>query len=135
MNTASSTYADISRANARYLAEAVGGYSKFAEKVGLSDSQVSQILGKNPIRNIGVKTARRIEEAFDKPIGWIDQPHDENGITALTMGPADDLLSTEIRILRANNAKAAACLRAFETANSKDKENLVALALSLLEDE
>lgn len=70
------TYADISRANARYLADSVGGFARFAESVGLSDSQVSQILGKKPIRNIGVKTARRIEQAFDKPLGWIDQPRD-----------------------------------------------------------
>lgn len=63
------TYADISRRNARALADSVGGFSRFAEKVGVSESQVSQLLGKNPIRNIGVKTARRIEEAFEKPLG------------------------------------------------------------------
>jgi hypothetical protein len=35
-----STYADISRGNARYVAEQVGGFSKFAEKVGVVDAEV-----------------------------------------------------------------------------------------------
>jgi hypothetical protein len=128
------TYADISRANARYLAESVGGFARFAEKVGLADAQVSQVLGKNPIRNIGVKTARRIEVAFAKPLGWIDQPHDENGLAALSVETTDDLLATELRILRDHVAKAAACLRAVESANEIDQRNLVSLALSLLEE-
>lgn len=127
------TYADISRNNARGLAHAVGGFARFAEKVGVSESQVSQILGKNPIRNIGVKTARRIEEAFDKPLGWLDQPHETSSSTEASL--SHDLAETELRILRDQVSKAAACLRAFQAANDIDRQHLVSLALTLLEED
>ncbi len=32
------TYADISRRNARILADSAGGFARFAEKVGVSES-------------------------------------------------------------------------------------------------
>jgi transcriptional regulator with XRE-family HTH domain len=67
---------EITRANARMLMETAGSSAAFGERVGLSNSQVSQLLGRNPIRNIGFKLARRIEEAFDKPTGWLDVPQD-----------------------------------------------------------
>lgn len=88
----------------RELSLTVGGFSRFAEKVGVSESQVSELLGKNPIRNIGVKTARRIEEAFEKPLGWIDQLHEENA--AAVMLSSSDLAETELRILRDQVGKA-----------------------------
>ncbi len=129
-----SIYSDISRANARYLAESVGGFKRFGEKVGLAESQVSQLLGKNPNRNIGVKIARRIEDAFDKPLGWIDQRHKETGLAELSDAAMNEILSTELRILRDHVAKVSACLRATETANEVDKRNLINLALSILEE-
>ena len=43
--------------------------------VDMEGSQVSQIIGKNPIKNIGNSIAKRIEVAFAKPEGWLDQPH------------------------------------------------------------
>lgn len=66
---------EITRANARMLM-ADSTAAAFGERVGLSNSQVSQMLGKNPRRNIGFKLARRIEEAFGKPTGWLDEPHE-----------------------------------------------------------
>lgn len=44
----------------------------------MSDSQASQIVGKNPTRGIGNAVAPRIEDAFGKKPGWLDQVHDEN---------------------------------------------------------
>lgn len=129
-----STYSDISRTNARYLADSVGGFRRFGERVGLAESQVSQLLGKNPSRNIGVKVARRIEEAFEKPLGWIDQRHGESGLAELSEVAMNELLSTELRILKDQVAKVSACLRATETANEIDKRNLISLALSILEE-
>ncbi|PXX42038.1 hypothetical protein [Undibacterium pigrum] len=129
-----SIYSDISRANARYLAESVGGFRRFGEKVGLAEAQVSQLLGKNPRRNIGVKIARRIEEAFEKPLGWIDQRHEEAGLAELSEAAMNELLSTELGILRDQVAKVSACLRATATANEVDKKNLIHLALSILEE-
>lgn len=61
--------------NTRYLVEIAGGVSNFAEKIGKGQSQASQFAGTNPIKGIGNKVAREIEEAFEKPHGWLDIPH------------------------------------------------------------
>ena len=51
-----------------------------AEKLGKDDSQVSQWLNRSPNsgtgkpRNISSKSARAIEDAFSKPVGWMDTP-------------------------------------------------------------
>ncbi|WP_312087617.1 LexA family protein [Acinetobacter variabilis] len=62
--------------NTRYLVDQIGGVSNFAEKIGKSQSQASQFAGTNPIKGIGNKVAREIEEAFGKPHGWLDIQHD-----------------------------------------------------------
>lgn len=66
---------EIRRQNARYLAGKAGGISAFAELVGKSQSQMSQLIGKNPRKSIGRQIAREIEEACGKPHGWLDQTH------------------------------------------------------------
>ena len=58
------------------LVEAAGGQARFAEIVGISPSQAWQIAGSSPVRGIGSKMAARIEQAFDKPAGWLDWPDD-----------------------------------------------------------
>ncbi|WP_151959564.1 LexA family protein [Acinetobacter bereziniae] len=63
--------------NTRLLVEQVGGVSSFADKIGKGQSQTSQFAGTNPIKGIGNKVAREIEDAFDKPHGWLDHLHDE----------------------------------------------------------
>ncbi len=60
-------------ANARALAKAEGRQVDFGEKLGMSESQVSQIIGRNPSRSIGDDTAARIEDAYLKPGGWLDE--------------------------------------------------------------
>ncbi|MDV2468300.1 S24 family peptidase [Acinetobacter chinensis] len=62
--------------NTRLLVEQAGGVSSFADKIGKGQSQTSQFAGTNPIKGIGNKVAREIEEAFDKPHGWLDLPQD-----------------------------------------------------------
>ncbi|WP_288366564.1 hypothetical protein [uncultured Acinetobacter sp.] len=64
--------------NTRYLVDSVGGVSNFAEKIGKGQSQTSQIAGTNPIKGIGNKVAREIEDAFGKPHGWLDVQHLED---------------------------------------------------------
>jgi hypothetical protein len=120
MLTPKFAYADTIRENAKFLADSIGGLARFSEKVGISDSHVSQIIGKNPTRNIGSKMARRIEAAFEKPIGSIDRQR--HGID---FGEA----SAELAALKETTAKASACLGAPDI----DRENLVKLALTLLE--
>lgn len=62
--------------NTRLLVDQVGGVSSFADKIGKGQSQASQFAGTNPIKGIGNKVAREIEEAFDKPHGWLDLPQE-----------------------------------------------------------
>lgn len=69
------TNAEIRRENARWLAAQCGGPTLFADKLELSQSRVSQLIGQNPVKNIGTATARKIEEAFGKPMGWLDVPN------------------------------------------------------------
>lgn len=55
--------------------EALAGNRKrkeCAEKWGTSSSVLSQILSKNPVRNLGDELARRIETAEDLPKGYLD---------------------------------------------------------------
>lgn len=63
---------DTRRENARRLAAAAGGLAEFGRKTGMENSQVSQIIGKNPTKNIGNIVAARIERAFDLAEGSLD---------------------------------------------------------------
>lgn len=73
--------------NARDLMNESGlSRTDFAEKVGLSYNLISQYIGKNPTKNIGDETANKIEEAFGKPKGFLDQAN------AVSM-PAGDALN------------------------------------------
>jgi plasmid maintenance system antidote protein VapI len=128
-------YSEIVRVNTRFLAEQAGGIAKFAEKMKMSDPQASQIIGKTPSRNIGHRLARRIETVFDKPVGWIDQVHSESGLAMLEPQIMLEQTANELSVLKEQVRRAAACLRAYGTAESADRETLVGLALSLLEEE
>jgi len=60
--------------NARDLMKESGlSRTDFAEKIGLSYNLISQYIGKNPTKNIGDETAAKIEQAFNKPKGFLDQ--------------------------------------------------------------
>lgn len=77
----------------RELVTAEGGLARFAEKVGMSNSQASQIAGKKPIRNIGNTVAARIEEAFGKPTGWLDaEPDQQENLAADVVAEEDGTL-------------------------------------------
>lgn len=64
--------------NTRILVGQVGGVSNFANKINKGQSQTSQFAGTTPIKGIGNKVAREIEEAFGKPHGWLDVVHQED---------------------------------------------------------
>lgn len=76
---------DLRLHNARRLVEEAGGPSGFAKKLGMSDSQASQVVGSNPTRGIGNGLAPRIEKAFGKPTGWLDMEHDAVESTAAAL--------------------------------------------------
>lgn len=69
------TNAEIRLENARRLASEVGQPADFARRLGMSDSQMGQLIGRNPVRNIGPRIARRMEEVCGKPEGWLDVEH------------------------------------------------------------
>ncbi len=69
--------------NTRFLVEQVGGVSNFAEKLSKGQSQTSQFAGSSPIKGIGNKVAREIEDAFNKPHGWLDIIHNHAEQTLL----------------------------------------------------
>lgn len=61
--------------NARYLADKDGSMTDFANKLDKGLSQIGQLIGATPIKNIGNKIAREIEIAFNQEPGWLDTPH------------------------------------------------------------
>lgn len=66
------TREEIRRENARRLAEKAGGKSDFARILDMEPSQVSQLIGPKPTKNIGNNIAKRIEIAFGQPPGSLD---------------------------------------------------------------
>lgn len=78
------TSAEIRRENARRLAAEIGSPADLARRLEMSDSQMGQLIGRNPVRNIGPKIARRIEEVCGRPTGWLDVDHGDVTPTSLT---------------------------------------------------
>ena len=72
-------------ANTRKLIEQCGGVTVFADKIGKSQSQASQIAGENPIKGIGNKIAAEIEAAFGLERGWLDRVHLPLGIDPISI--------------------------------------------------
>lgn len=91
------TSSDIRLANLRELIKKAGGPADAARKLDMDDSQLSQVAGKHPSRNIGTSLARRIEKAFRKPEGWLDMPHAQLALQERAdrnVAPARDLQRT-----------------------------------------
>lgn len=51
-----------------------GKQGEMAEKLGMSESQLSQLIGKNPSKPIGNRLARKIEKKLGLPRGHLDTP-------------------------------------------------------------
>lgn len=68
------TIYEIRLSNTKKLMKEMGlTRTEFAEKIEMSYNLVSQYIGKNPTKNIGDDTAEKIEKAFKKPKGFLDQ--------------------------------------------------------------
>lgn len=83
---------EIRRENLRKIAEKLGGLSKIGEILGRNRSQMSHIIGPNPVRGIGENLAREIEIALKLKSGYLDTQVEEkkNGIIN------DDEVKTEL---------------------------------------
>ena len=69
------TIISVRLSNARQLAEQCGGQQRFADRMNMSRQQASHIIGRRPHKNIGHELARRIEQVFEMPVGWLDLDH------------------------------------------------------------
>ncbi|MBP8005840.1 MAG: LexA family transcriptional regulator [Acinetobacter sp.] len=80
------TIHEIRLSNARKLMNDSGlSRSEFADKIEMSYSLLSQYIGKNPTKNIGDETAEKIEHAFGKPKGFLDQAgNGDSGISTIS---------------------------------------------------
>lgn len=83
---------DIRKANLEHLLEkhlATSGNTKasFAEALGISAPQLSQLLGEKSVRNVGDKMARKIEFALGFPNGWLDSMHSNAALDANVSNP------------------------------------------------
>lgn len=100
--------------NTRLLVEQAGGVSNFAEKIGKGQSQTSQFAGTTPIKGIGNKVAREIEEAFGKPHGWLDVIHQKHNNSNPLNESDDDLITRD-------NDDLQALIRALKSLESQGK--------------
>jgi transcriptional regulator with XRE-family HTH domain len=112
---------DVRRENLQRLREEIGSVGELAEKLGKSQSQVSQWLnasthsssGKR--RTISSGSCREIEKAFGRPDGWMDIEH-------VPLALAE---TSEANALRAILADASADLRllsVYRLANADQRE-------------
>lgn len=73
--------ASIRRDNLRALVKKSGGQASFAKKIDMELSQLSQIIGPNPTRNIGSRLARKIEKLVGLIYGDLDAVEMETPVT------------------------------------------------------
>ncbi|OZI58723.1 hypothetical protein [Bordetella genomosp. 1] len=63
------------RDNLRSLAQKSNGPAALARRLGITNtSYLSQLIGKQPTRNISETTARKIEAELGLSAGWLDVP-------------------------------------------------------------
>lgn len=96
------TCKEVRYENARALAAA--GPADFARRVSdvsekpMSGQQANQIIGPSATRGIGDDIARRIEAAYGKENGWLDNDHNKNDLDAAISGD-NNALSDEAKAL------------------------------------
>ena len=103
---------DIRDANFRFLltkfadenpGPALGLLRRISRTLGLDENLLSQL--KIRKRTIGPKTARKLEEAFGMPVGWLDSEHEEFLPRDVTEKRLMQRLLKRLRQLHDDNAK------------------------------
>lgn len=104
---------DVRRDNLRRLRDELGGVQELADRLGKSQSQISQWLNASTHsatgkpRTISSGSCREVERSLQKPEGWMDVEHgpltvvQSNETTALRKVLAD--ASAEVRLLSVYN--------------------------------
>ena len=101
---------EIRLENARQLANSIGGVVAMSERLGKSQPQVSHFIGGKPVKNIGNKIARQIEEAFNKENGWLDNLHTQSNdiahdalSNATNKTPLTDFLAVPLGLMQGHD--------------------------------
>jgi hypothetical protein len=78
------------KANLRLLIDKWGGVTSLAKKLGHNNpSYLSQLTGPRSSRDISERAARKIEEALDLKLGWLDADHQSATFTQEKSPPPD----------------------------------------------
>ena len=100
---------DIRRKNCLALIKRFDTHTEFASKVGLTRTQLSQMVGASHSVNIGHIIARRIEQRCDMPRFWLDTDHDVPEATeSNAVGVQEMMIESVIllhRVLKRNKIK------------------------------
>ena len=78
---------DIRLKNLEKLISSVKNAAKFAEIIGKSQSELSQIRSDKYQRSVSYDLAREIESIFNKKKGWMDQVHEESALAVMEDSP------------------------------------------------
>lgn len=97
----SSKLTDNRRENVRALVELRGGVSKLSRALGYKNpSFISQMAGPEPTRDITEKTARRIEQVLNLPMGSLDLPPGSKPQASATAAPLDNTTALVADVIR-----------------------------------
>lgn len=112
---------DIRRDNLRRLRDELGSVQELAERIGKSQSQVSQWLNASTHsasgkpRTVSSGSCREIEKALGRPDGWMDAEH--NGLTVVETSEA-----TALRKILNDAAADLRLLSVYRLANAAQRE-------------
>lgn len=102
---------EIRRDNIRLIEQECGGPASAASRIGMSHTQYTNLRNGakdsktgNP-RGMRKGTARRIEEALNKPMGWLDIDHSQYSLTEVTLVDKEATHELTKRFLSAPKAK------------------------------
>ena len=64
---------EVRRLNLEYLIAVIGSIKAFSDLVDTDANYISQLKNGNSNKKMGDKFARKLEKAFEKPVGWMDK--------------------------------------------------------------
>lgn len=86
---------DIRRERMRQLARTMQSDAELARRADIDPALLSRLIGRNPIKPIGYRLARKIETALSLQHGWLDQldsPIDLSGKLSRLPAPQQTLI-------------------------------------------